>query len=82
MAGVGHNSESPLKSFIERVERLNEEKDALTADIREVYSEAKGSGFDSKIMRELVRIRKMDVADRKERASLLETYMTALGMFD
>lgn len=82
MAGVGHNSDSPLKSFVERVERLAEEKDALTADIREVFSEAKGSGFDPKIMRQLIRLRKMDKADRQEQASLLETYMHNMGMFD
>lgn len=83
MAGVGHNSGSKeLKSFIERIERLNEEKDALTADIGEVYSEAKGTGFDTKIMRQLIRLRKLDKAERQEQASLLETYMTHMGMFD
>jgi uncharacterized protein (UPF0335 family) len=69
-----------LKSFIERVERLEEEKAALAADIREVYSEAKGQGFDTKIMRQVVRLRKMDAADRQEHDAILDLYMSALGM--
>jgi uncharacterized protein (UPF0335 family) len=69
-----------LKSFIERVERLEEEKSALTADIREVYSEAKGQGFDTKIMRQVVRLRKLDTADRQEQDAILDLYMSALGM--
>ena len=69
-----------LRSFIERIERLEEERGALTADIREVYSEAKGQGFDTKIMRQLVRIRKLDTADRQEQEAVLDLYMTALGM--
>lgn len=69
-----------LRSFIERVERLEEEKAALTADIREVYSEAKGSGFDTKIMRQVVRLRKLDKADFQEQEAVLDLYMSALGM--
>ncbi|HEV2563319.1 MAG TPA: DUF2312 domain-containing protein [Rhizomicrobium sp.] len=69
-----------LKSFIERIERLEEEKAALTADIREVYSEAKGTGFDTKIMRQIVRLRKLDTADRQEQEAILELYKGALGM--
>jgi uncharacterized protein (UPF0335 family) len=69
-----------LKSFIERVERLEEEKAALAADIREVYSEAKGQGFDTKIMRQVVRLRKLDTADRQEQDAILDLYMSALGM--
>lgn len=69
-----------LRSFIERVERLSEEKDALTADIREVYSEAKGVGFDSKIMRQVVRMRKLDRADLQEQEALLDLYLSALGV--
>ena len=69
-----------LKSFIERIERLEEEKAALTEDIREVYSEAKGSGFDVKIMRQIIRLRKMDTSDRQEQEAILDTYMSALGM--
>ncbi|HEY7979652.1 MAG TPA: DUF2312 domain-containing protein [Rhizomicrobium sp.] len=69
-----------LKSFIERIERLEEEKAALAADIREVYSEAKGTGFDVKIMRQVVRLRKLDTADRQEQDAVLDLYLSALGM--
>src|SRR6201985_3469986 len=69
-----------LKSFIDRIERLEEERNALTADIREVYSEAKGQGFDAKIMRQVVRLRKLDTADRQEQDAILDLYMSALGM--
>ena len=69
-----------LKSFIERVERLEEEKAALAADIREVYSEAKGEGFDTKIMRQIVRLRKLDTAERQEHEAILDLYLGALGM--
>lgn len=69
-----------LKSVVERIERLEEEKAALTADIREVYSEAKGNGFDTKIIRQVVRIRKLDRADRQEQEAILDLYLAALGM--
>jgi len=69
-----------LRSFIERIERLEEEKAALAADIREVYSEAKGQGFDAKIMRQVVRLRKLDSADYQEQEALLDVYKNALGM--
>jgi uncharacterized protein (UPF0335 family) len=69
-----------LKSFIERVERLEEEKAALAADIREVYSEAKGQGFDTKIMRQVVRMRKLDKADFQEQEAILDLYLNALDM--
>jgi uncharacterized protein (UPF0335 family) len=69
-----------LKSFIERVERLEEEKAALSADIREVYSEAKGEGFDTKIMRKVIGLRKLDTAERQEQDAILDLYLSALGM--
>ncbi len=69
-----------LKSFVERIERLEEEKRALAEDIKEVYSEAKGVGFDVKTIRALVRLRKMDEDDRDEQEALLDLYMRALGM--
>jgi uncharacterized protein (UPF0335 family) len=69
-----------LKSFIERVEHLEEEKAALTADIREVYSEAKGMGFDSKIMRQVVRLRRIDKSELQEQEAVLDLYLSALGM--
>jgi uncharacterized protein (UPF0335 family) len=71
-----------LRSFVERVERLEEEKKALSEDIREVYAEAKGDGFDVKIMRQVVRLRKMDKADFQEAEAMLELYKRALGMID
>jgi uncharacterized protein (UPF0335 family) len=69
-----------LKSFIERIERLEEEKAGLSSDIRDVYAEAKGTGFDAKVMRQIVRLRKMDSADRKEQQELLELYARAIGL--
>jgi uncharacterized protein (UPF0335 family) len=69
-----------LRSLIERIERLEEEKAALTSDIREVYAEAKGNGFDTKIMRQVVRMRKLDKADRQEQEAVLDLYLSALGM--
>jgi len=69
-----------LRSLVERIERLEEEKAALSADIREVYSEAKGLGFDAKVMRQVVRLRKLDRADRQEQAAILDLYLAALGM--
>jgi len=68
-----------LRSFIERIERLEEEKAAIMADQKEVYAEAKGEGYDSKILRQVIRIRKMDRADRQEQEALLELYLAALG---
>ncbi len=69
-----------LKSFIERIERLEEEKAALAADIKEVYSEAKSAGFETKIMRQVVRLRKMDSNDRQEQEALLDIYKHAIGL--
>jgi uncharacterized protein (UPF0335 family) len=71
-----------LRSFVERIERLEEEKKALSDDIKEVYAEAKGEGFDVKIMRQIVRLRKMDKADYQEAEAMLELYKRALGMLD
>ncbi len=69
-----------LRSFIERIERLEEEKAALSEDIKEVYSEAKGTGFDVKIMRQIIRLRKMEDGDRSEMEEVLDVYKRALGM--
>ncbi|UCH74012.1 MAG: DUF2312 domain-containing protein [Rhodospirillales bacterium] len=80
MADVGGITGSQLRSLIERIERLEEEKAALAGDIREVYAEAKGHGFDPKTMRQIVRLRKLDTADRQEQETLLELYKAALGM--
>jgi uncharacterized protein (UPF0335 family) len=69
-----------LKQFVERIERLEEEKKALTDDIRDVYAELKGRGFDSKAVRQIVKIRKQDHAERKELEAILDLYMQALNM--
>jgi len=69
-----------LKAFIERVERLEEEKKALSDDIRDVYAEAKGIGYDVKALRTIVRLRKMEESERKEQETILDTYKVALGM--
>ena len=80
MPEVGGIAGERLKSFIERIERLEEERRALSGDIKEVYAEAKGNGFEPKIMRQIVRIRKRDKDDLDEEESLLELYKRALGM--
>ncbi len=69
-----------LKTFVERVERLEEEKKAIADDIRDVYAEAKGNGYDVKTLRVVVRLRKQDVNERREQEAILETYLHALGM--
>ena len=69
-----------LKAIVERVERLEEEKKAIADDIRDVYAEAKGNGFDVKSLRVVVRMRKEDADERKEHEAILETYLHALGM--
>jgi uncharacterized protein (UPF0335 family) len=95
MSEIGHNSgETPvsrkvkagpisadrLKSFVERIEKLTEEKDAIGGDIKDIYSEAKGVGYDTKTIRKVIALRKMDAADRDEQATLLDVYAHALGM--
>jgi len=69
-----------LKAIIERIERLEEEKKATSDDIRDVYAEAKGNGFDVKALRSIVRLRKLDTDERREQQEVLDTYMHALGM--
>ncbi len=80
MVEVGGIAADRLRQFIERVERLEEEKAALASDVREVYAEAKAVGFDPKIMRQIVKLRKMDSADQQEMEALIDTYKHALGM--
>jgi len=79
-ADVGGIAGARLRSLVERIERLEKEKAALAADIREVYSEAKGTGFDVKVLRQIVRMRKMDVSERQELEDLIDVYKRALGM--
>lgn len=90
MTNIGHNSGETqdtggvsgqrLKAFIERVERLEEEKSALQEDIKDVMAEAKGVGFDTKIIRKVIRLRKMDKEKRNEEQELTELYLAAIGM--
>ena len=80
MTDAGGVAGDRLRTIIERIERLEEEKKALSEDIREVYSEAKGAGFDVKVIRQLVRLRKMDATDRSEMEQVLDVYKRALGM--
>lgn len=88
---IGHNSEGAdapatkfakeqLKNYIERIERLEEEKKAMAADIRDVYSEAKGNSFDPAALRQIIKLRAEDPGKRADREAVLETYMHALGM--
>lgn len=69
-----------LKSFVERVERMEEEKRAIADDIKEIYAEAKGNGFDVKVLRQIVRIRKQDASEREEQEAIRDLYMHAMGM--
>ena len=83
--GKGHNtygglSSEHLKQFIERIERLEDEKKNLTCDINEVFGEAKGSGFDAKIMRQIIKLRKLESNELEEQEMLLDTYKRDLGM--
>ncbi len=87
MSGIGHNSgaktsfaQGQLKSLVERVERLEDEKKTISTDIGEVYKEAKANGFDTKILRKLVALRKQDRDERENEQAVLELYMSALGM--
>jgi uncharacterized protein (UPF0335 family) len=80
MSDTGGVAGERLRAFIQRIEKLEEEKKALSDDIREVFAEAKGNGFDPKIMRHVLRLRKMDSGDRQEEEALIETYLAALGM--
>lgn len=80
MPNVGGIAGEQLKQYIERIERLEQEKAELAADVRDVYAEAKANGFDPKIMRQVVKLRKMDNHERDEQDMLLDTYKAALGM--
>ena len=77
---AGPISADRLKSFVERIEKLEEERKAISDDMRDVYSEAKGVGYDVKTMRKIISIRKVDAAERDEQEQLLDVYKHALGM--
>ena len=77
---VNNATKLQLKAFVERIERLEEEKANIASDIRDVYGEAKGSGFDVKALRAVIRLRKQDAQERQEHELILDTYLKALGM--
>jgi uncharacterized protein (UPF0335 family) len=77
---LGNVTADQLRLFIERIERLEEEKKGIADDVRDVYSEAKSNGYDAKIMRQIVRLRKMNHDDRMEMEAILDTYKSALGL--
>ncbi|MDR3518026.1 MAG: DUF2312 domain-containing protein [Azospirillaceae bacterium] len=79
-ANVGGIAGDHLRQYIERIERLTEEIKALQDDVKDVYAEAKGTGFDTRIMRQVIRIRKMDKDERDEQETMLDLYLQALGM--
>ena len=76
---LSSTAQGKLKSLVERIERLEEDKAAVAGDLKEVYAEAKGEGFDTKILRKVVRLRKSDAAKRQEEEALIELYVTAIG---
>ena len=80
MSDIGGVSSAQLRSFIDRIERLEEEKAAVSEQIREVFAEAKGTGFDIKTIRQVLKIRKLETQERVEQEELLDLYLTALGM--
>jgi uncharacterized protein (UPF0335 family) len=80
MSNTGGVAGSQLKAFVERIERLEEEKKGIADDIRDVFAEAKGQGFDTKVMRQVIRLRKKEPAEREEEEALLDLYLHALGM--
>ena len=80
MPGIGDNLKAELKAVIERIERLEEQKKLIADDIKEVYAEAKSAGFDTKILRKVISLRKKEAAEREEEQSMLDVYMAALGM--
>jgi uncharacterized protein (UPF0335 family) len=82
MTDVGGVAADQLRSYIERIERLDSEKAGIAADIKDVFSEAKGNGFDVKTMRAIIRLRKLEEIDRQEQETLLELYKRALSMTD
>lgn len=82
MTDVGGVAADQLRSYIERIERLEEEKAGIAADIKDVFAEAKGNGFDVKTMRQIIRLRKLEEIDRQEQETLLDLYKRALGMLE
>lgn len=82
MADVHGVARDQLRAFIERIERLEEEKKTISDDIKDVYAEAKGTGFDTGILKQVIRLRKKDDNERMEEEAILDTYLAALGMIE
>lgn len=80
MTETGHNANAQLRSIVERIERLEAEKSAIAADVKDVYTEAKGNGYDVKALRTIIKMRKEDAQERAEMETIIEVYMNALGM--
>jgi uncharacterized protein (UPF0335 family) len=80
--GIEKGAKDQLRSYVERIERLEEEKAALAGDIKDIYAEAKSTGFDTKAMRTVIRLRKQDATERRDQEAVLATYMHALGMLE
>lgn len=80
MSDINDPAPSQLRSFVERIERLEEEKKTISDDITDVYAEAKGSGFDTKVLRRVIALRKQDANERAEQETILDMYLAALGM--
>ncbi len=78
MENIGHNAQAQLKAFIDRIENLEEEKKGLAEDVKEIYAQAKAIGFDTKIMRKVISLRKINRAEREEIEALLDVYMQAV----
>ncbi len=80
MSDVNGVAQDQLRSFVDRIERLEEEKKTISDDIKDVYAEAKGNGFDTKVLRRVIALRKQDADERQEQESILDLYLQALGM--
>jgi uncharacterized protein (UPF0335 family) len=80
--GINQSAKDQLRTFVDRIERLEEEKAALAGDIKDLFAQAKSAGFDTKALRKVIRLRKQDAAERRDEEAVLATYMHALGMLD
>ena len=80
MSDTNGVAQDQLRSFVDRIERLEEEKKTINDDIKDVYAEAKGNGFDTKVLRKVIALRKQDADERQEQESILDLYLVALGM--
>jgi uncharacterized protein (UPF0335 family) len=81
-SGIAQSAKDQLRSFVERIERLEEEKAALAGDIRDLFAQAKSTGFDTKALRTVIKLRKQEASERRDQEAVLATYMHALGMLE